>query len=271
MNRLISIVCVVVFSSAAIAQQRSRDDSDERNPRRGKYERLQEHSGTILDGLNRLGPWEEQYGYMMEAFERVFERNDWVSESDLYALDMVREVEALPPGDFMGRFGKMKQMLGDRYLLSEDQENRLGQTIVREMVGVFVRHSDRIMEYTMDAINTRAAGEAFKPEQIAKWVKLAEPVVRDVTTRMEVGIRQIMLDLEPEQRELMQRDLDAAKRRISRVQELSKDWAKGKWDPADWGMEDDPIQVAGHQASAPITIGLPSANIEMLIAAPTSA
>ncbi|MCH8881072.1 MAG: hypothetical protein IID34_14480 [Planctomycetes bacterium] len=204
----------------------------------------------MLDGLNRLGPWEEHYSYMMDAFERVFERNDWVSDSDLYALDMVREIEALPPGDFGGRLNKMKQMLGDRYLLTEEQENRFGQTIMREAVGVFMRHSDRIMEYSMDAINTRAAGEAFTPEQIAKWVKLSEPVVRDAAARMEVGVRQMMVDLEPEQRELMQRDLDAAKRRISRVQELSKDWAKGKWDPADWGMEDDPIQVAGERAAA---------------------
>ena len=249
-KKLIAIVCVAVFVLPAVAQERSRNDSDQREPRRSKYERLRERSGTILDGLNRLGPWEEHYGYMIDAMERVFERNDWVSESDLYALDLVREVEALPPGDFMGRFSKMKQMLGDRYLLTEDQENRLGQTIVREMVGVFVRHSDRIMEYTMDMINTRAAGEAFTPDQIAKWVKLAEPVVRDATKSMEIGASQIMLDLEPEQRELMQRDLDAAKGRLDRVQELSKRWAKGEWNPADWGMEDDPIQVAGEIADA---------------------
>ena len=42
-----------------------------------------------------------------------------------------------------------------------------------------------MLQYSLEAIRTRAAGEPFTPEQVARWVTLARPVMEDAQQRVD--------------------------------------------------------------------------------------
>lgn len=208
-------------------------------------ESIWQKANRLTQAFQRLGPWEEHHGYMIDAMEKVFVQNGWTSESDVFALELSADIDSFPPWDYQSRFNALATAIGDRYLLSEEQQQAAAQIFARESVGLFMRHSDRIMDYSLDMLKTRAAGEAITPEQVARWVTLAEPVMNDARDRMNVVVKDFGRELDPEQRELLQRDLEAANRRLHDMDRMAVKWKRGEWSPDDWGLEDDPIQLEG--------------------------
>ena len=136
-------------------------------------------------------------------------------------------------------------MFSDRYFLDPAQERTLRRLMIRDTTQLFLRNSGRIMQYASEVIQTRMADEAFTPEQVARWTELAAPVLDDARRTMERTSKEFMAKLDPEQRVMVQRDLDAARGRLGRIVEMAGSWKRGEWDPADWGMEEDAIQLAG--------------------------
>lgn len=235
---------VLVLVAAPVSGQFI-ENAEERVPeqQRGRLRQLQERALELIRATQQLGNWEDQHYSMVDAMDRIYERNGWNSESDLFSLEMAREVGAIPPWEPQARMDKLMEMVGDRYLLDENQISTMQERFFQINVDLFSRHSDRIMEYAMDAIQTRAAGEPFSPDQIARWVELAEPVLQDVRDGFQSEARRFMEQLDPEQQELLARDLQAADRRMGDMQRMSQKWKRGEWQPSDWGMEEDPIQM----------------------------
>ena len=249
MRRL--LIIILLLGQVAALGQTDEDRRAETPPSpHDRLRTLQRRAARLVQAARSLGNWEEQYVYMLDAAERVFERNGWDSESDLFSLEVFREVGAIPPWQIQERYDTLIGMASDRYLLDEDQQASLQDHFVQIGVNIFSRHSDRIMQYATEAIETRAAREPFTPEQVERWVRLAEPVYLDVRKNMNLMADDFMEELDPEQRELFQRDLDAANRRLLDVDRMAQSWKHGEWDPHDWGLEEDPIQMQGLQAAA---------------------
>ncbi len=236
----------LVFAISPVASAQQPDPNNAPNPeepRRGRMHRLQQQAMRFIRQTRELGNWDEHYEYIMDAAERVYDRNGWSSEPDLFSLEMMREVGRIPPWEVQQRFTQMLDMVGERYLLNDDQKQLLQNMVMRESFGIFSRHAPQIMQYSMEALRTRAAGEPFTPEQIARWTELATPVIEDVVGRIDAGAQVFMERLDPEQRELVQRDLAATHGRIETVAALAEQWRAGQWDASDWGLEEDPIQT----------------------------
>lgn len=214
---------------------------------RSRREQMQAGGNRVMEELRRAGPWEEQYGMMMDSLQRVFERNEWTSESDQFALDMVAHVEAIPPWEFQERFEAISGLIRDRYNLDPEQEETLRAMFMKEMIRTFAQHGDRIFEYSAELLKTRADRAAITPEQVQRWAEIGRPVIDDVRQRMEQMVEAFSAELRPEQREVLERDAKAAFRRVDRVSELARGWAKGEWRADDWGMEEDPIQTEGER------------------------
>jgi len=204
----------------------------------------------LIDSMRELGPWDEQYGYIVNAVESVYARNGWESEPDLFSLDLMREVSAIPPWQMRERFDTLTQMLSDRYLLDEDQQRTLRWTLARESFAMFARHAPRIMEYSLEAIKTRAAGEAITPEQVARWTELADPIYRDMRKDTLRIAQDFKTHLDDEQQALVDIDLAAALKRLDRVDQMRPAWLRGEWRPEEWGLDNDPIQVAAEARAA---------------------
>ncbi|MCG3126224.1 MAG: hypothetical protein CHACPFDD_01054 [Phycisphaerae bacterium] len=200
-------------------------------------------SSALVSRLRSLGNWEEHHGYMVNSMQEVFERNGWTSEEDEFALNMVSEVEAIPPWNMVERFDAMTRIMSDRYLLDEQQEQAFRRMVSKVASEVLSKHGERIMEYAGEVIDTRAAGRPIEAEQVAHWVELARPVMEDVRQRVETAAEGFMGELSAEQREIFTRDLRAADRRFEHLRERSDAWQRGEWSPEDWGLSNDPIQT----------------------------
>jgi hypothetical protein len=213
----------------------------------------------LMRSTRQLGDWNEHHGYLMDAIHRVYERNGWDTEEDQFSLELVETVEALPPWDIPGRFDTFMGMVGDRYLLNEEQEGWLRQRLMADGIAVFQRNMGRVMQYAPEIISTRASGQPITAEQVARWSQLAGPVVEDVQRTMTSAATEFMNQLDPEQRDLVQADLKAAEKRITRVRDGMREWQAGKWDASQWGMDDDPIQngaaVGAHPEGADVNGG----------------
>ena len=234
-----------LLTAPALAQVSEATDEQAAGQQRSRLQQLQEKALALMNAAQQLGNWEDQYLSIVDAMDRMYERNGWNSESDIFSMELAREVGAIPPWEAQARMDKLMEMIGDRYLLDENQQATLQERFFDINVDLFSRHSDRIMEYALDAIQTRAAGEPFTPEQIARWVELAEPVMQDARDSIRKEADRFMERLDPEQRELVSRDLQAADRRMGDMQRMSEKWKRGEWQPSDWGMEADPIQMQG--------------------------
>jgi hypothetical protein len=221
----------------------AQDDSERRA-------RMFQNVGRLLQSFRTLGDWDQHSSYILDATERTYQRQGWNSESDHFSLDLIRSVESLPPWAVQDRFDTMVGMLSDRYMLDEEQERTLRGVMARTSNDIFRAHSERILTYASEAIQARASGEAFTPEMVARWSTLAEPVFLDMRKRLNENAQILASQLDPHQRELLMADLTAANNRLNRVEELGREWKAGKWSPADWGMEADPIQVAAESRNA---------------------
>jgi hypothetical protein len=237
------LVLVVLVGQAAVAAAQPPPPPERRDGR--ALDALRQNVQKLFGAMRQLSDWDTHRAYIVDAVEKVYARNGWDSEPDAFSLSLIREVSTIPPWSPQERFDKMVQVLSDRYLFDERQEQRLRETMIRESTELFMRHSDRIAQYAVEALQARAAGEAFTPEQIARWVQLAEPVFRDSRQRLTAAAEQFAAELDPDQRELMKADLGAMNRRMGDVEQMTQRWARGEWQPSDWGMEDDPIQLAG--------------------------
>lgn len=244
--RCIGPVVCLMFASLAVAQTPVADEPAQ-DPARDQVQaglspRLQENIGTLLQSFKSLGNWDEQSGYMIGAVEQVYEQNGWSSESDNFSLDLIRSIESKPPWAFQERFDTLVGMVSDRYMLDEDQEQSLRELIVAETTETFRRHAPRIMEYAVEALQVRASGEPFTPEQVQRWIKLAGPVIDDSRERMMRAADGFLQKLDPEQQEIVRRDLAADEDRFNHLVSMREKWERGEWEAADWGMDKDPIQ-----------------------------
>ena len=247
------IVAFVLVQLPALGQFTEEPDEDMPEPRRSRLAVLQEKALQLIETTQELSNWDEHYGYMVDAMERMYEHNGWNAESDLFSLEMAREIGSIPPWEPQARIDMLMEMAGDRYLLDDDQAASLQGHIFRVNVDLFSKHADRIIEYATEAIQTRAAGEPFTPEQVARWVELAEPVMNDARHSIRETAKVFGEELDPEQRELMMRDLAAADGRMLDMDRMAQSWKRGEWQPRDWGLEEDPIQMQG----APPPAGTP--------------
>lgn len=204
----------------------------------------------LLGALQQFPNWDDQYTQMMDAIETVFVEQGWDTESDEFSLKMVREVEALPPWQFQQRFDTFVGMLAERYNLDDDQQDALRQIMIRDATQMFAKNGDKILSYALEAINTRAAGQPFTPDQVAKWSKDAEPVVLDARRQMKASTEEFMQKLRPDQRPQVEADFQAFNKRADRLDVMSRDWKQGKWSPAEWGMANDPIQNGTYKGPA---------------------
>lgn len=247
MIRRAGVLLFLLVASAPLAAQDADPDGLEpaRREQRGD---LMERVNRLREAMARLQPWEEHVGYLSDAMHKVFERNGWTSDEHQFALNLALEIESIPPERFQERFERMGERVRERYDLDDSQLGVLRGLMMRDAFAMFSKHSERIVEYASEMMETRADGQAVTPEKVARWVKLAQPVFEDARRQFESTAREFAEELKPEQRAVFDRDLKAAVQRLRRVDELSQEWARGNWSPADWGIEEDPIQLAGEAA-----------------------
>ena len=207
--------------------------------------------------LNPLGEtfsgfdWDAEHPNIQRSITNIWSNNDWNDEADLFARDVATEVTAIPPWQMADRLELMTKRVAARYDFTPEQRSRFQAALLREAGGFLLRHATDLLAYSQEAVETRANGQPFSAEQVARWAKEYRPVMDDVRVTIERFIGRMEPDLTPRQRKLLQRDHASYEKRRRTIDEAMGEWAKGKWEPAQWGLEDDPIQTGKRESQKP--------------------
>lgn len=196
--------------------------------------------------------WDEQADYIQAAAERVFAVNGWNSEADQFALETMAEVERIPPWDMQGRADAVMARLSDRWQLTEEQAEHFEYMAMQEAMGFFAENTDVIVEIASEVIQTRAAGEEFTPEQVARFTEKAVPLFVAGKQRFEQKKSEFLETLTPEQRELAKADIEAADNRVKKVEKLGKDWVAGVFPQRQLALDSIAAEKAAKAAEQPI-------------------
>lgn len=241
MFRLLTIV------TCCLLQQAPPDDpaapAGEQPPAQPKFR-------EILDESKKLGPWEQNAPLEAEAIGQVFDRNGWNAPEDQFARDLVLRVNRIPPWNQQERQEMFIGALAERYTLSSDQQRRLNRSMQRESLRMTLNHFSQIAPIAMEAVKTRAAGQPFSSEQVARWTTVIRPIAEEGREAIERVSRELARDMNPEQKAALDKDLRALIRRHRTVTQQMVKWENGEWKAEDWGLDRDPIQSGQRQGAA---------------------
>ena len=206
---------------------------------------LLERNRKLVRDLHRLGPWPEQAELIRQANRNLFERYGWASEEDRFALKLAEDVARIPPWDFMGRFDSAYNALANRYQLDAEQGAQIKPKVMWRTLRLMGRHVPTLFELSEEMVAARLERRPFTPAEVARWSQLSEPVVLDARAEFEEFCREVEPLLAAHQREILARDRAADDRRARTFLAKLGDWQQGKWEPRDWGLQDDPYH-GGH-------------------------
>jgi len=189
------------------------------------------------------GLWEKDTNIREQATDHFFQQHGWTSEPDLFAREVLREVETVPPWDQHKRQEIFINSLGRRFDLSQSQKELLDKSIQSEGMAISRRHFKETLPIVLEVIKTRAGGKPFTPEQVAKWSKTLEPMLEEARQAVDRVTKKLSETMTPAQRERLERDLAALMKRHGDVVKAMHKWKQGKWDPTDWGLQNDPVHA----------------------------
>ena len=204
--------------------------------------------GEMAEDLKLLTALSEQFDWDVESsriegiLDKTWRRQGWTSEADLYAYDVAREISAIPPWKPMERVSALTARIAKRYELSEENAMSFDGVLTQEAAMILGRHAKVLLALAYEWMDTRTKGRPFSPDQVARWAKASEPLLKEIEQTSNRLQRQLKPLVKPSRRSVFDRDLEAFRRRSRVVEAMNARWAEGKWTAADWGMEDDPIQ-----------------------------
>lgn len=229
-----TVVCVILLTPcAAVAQDRRPVSEDE----------LKKTEQTMLEEAQRIGPWENQIPIIEDATDNIFRQQGWTAPEDAWARQVMSEVSRIPPWKPVERQEVFLNSVQSRWNLSHDQRNQLNASVQREAMALAFKHFKDMAPVALDIMRARANGEPFTPEQVQQWAAKLKPVMDDGAQMVQRVTQQLERTMTEDQRKLLQADVDAFLRRNNDVQRLVQKWQAGKWEPSDWGLQNDPIHA----------------------------
>ncbi|MEE9294647.1 MAG: hypothetical protein V3W34_06780 [Phycisphaerae bacterium] len=213
--------------------------------------------------IRTQGGWSEYAELFNSMADGLWADSGWHSETDLFAKELAHEVTRIPPWQFNDRIQKMTDMLADRYKLSSTQKVQLQSRLMRESFGFMIQNAEVLVKQGREFISTRAQGNPFTLQQIARWSEGSDPLLADTQRRIDRIMNSTKRDMSEQQRKIIDRDYAGFSRRTQDFNKKRAAWARGEWKPGDWGLQDDPIQSgrrnlsrrAAGRAKMPATIG----------------
>jgi len=186
--------------------------------------------------------WSEEAGRLRRAAESVWQRNGWNEESDNFAREVACEVTAIPPWDVVARLNLLTTRVSERYGLTGEAAGRFRASLLGEAGRILIRHGPVIIEKGREVLEARVRGEPYTPRQVAEWAEFLAPVLADAQASADRLAGEIQPFLDEEHKLLLAKDRKSFLKRTQYVDAMGTQWLEGKWQPTDWGLEEDPIQ-----------------------------
>ena len=197
-----------------------------------------------LSGFSEESNWQEETARIERAIDNLWSRNRWTNEPDEFAKALAQEVGAIPPWEPIKRIDTLNDRLAKRYGLSDEDALRLKTSITEEVGRILMKNAGFIFEQMKEGLELQGSGEPFSAEKIARWSKRSQPLLADVRKSVEILTGKLKPMLDPAHRHILAQDMHSYKKRERYMDTMTSRWAEGKWQPADWGLEDDPAYAA---------------------------
>lgn len=242
----ISVISLALLPGAALGQSGRAEapEAVERTPQNMGGMAGNPHVEAIIEKAKSLGPWSEQARWIAEAHEAMWRRNGWTSEPDQYARRLATAIESSPPWRLDQRLETFVRMSSERYALDAGQQADLRARVTREAMGFIGRFAPTIIQNFELFVETRARGKPLDADTAAELVRIARPAFEAYLPDIERSMQEFEETLRPEQREIFTRDRAAFQKRVEFVKGRMDDWAAGRWEPEEWGMDKDPLRRA---------------------------
>lgn len=256
---------LLLISAVAVCPALAQSEDDGESAPKAVKEGLRQ-AAQLMDVAKSVGPWDKQFQLMEEATENVFNQQGWNSEPDQFAANVMREVGRVPPWDPQKRQEVFMNQLQTRYGLTHDQVSQFDKDFQREGMNMAVKHFKDIVPIALEVAKTRAADEPFTPEQVQRWTTKLRPLMDEGAETIERVTGKLLRTMTPDQRRIVEGDLKAFRRRHNDVKQMAERWANGKWTPADWGLQNDPVH-AGEVLKAAASEAEKNALVEQVLIA----
>lgn len=197
----------------------------------------------LQDDAQKLGAWDTQYLLIEEAVDNIFQQHGWNSEADVFARDLARDVGRISPWKPRERINAFLDGLQVRYSLTHDQRTSLDGDIQREAMIATIKHLKDTLPVAMEIVRTRAKQEPFTAEQVQRWSRRWKPLMDDSLRTVERVTDQLKKTMTEEQRKTLESDMKALLKRHHDMEKMVEKWQAGNWNPADWGLQNDPIHA----------------------------
>ncbi|MBN2559806.1 MAG: hypothetical protein JXQ75_02610 [Phycisphaerae bacterium] len=201
-----------------------------------QMKQLEDHAGG-------LGSWDRQYLAIEDAVDNVFQQQGWNSEPDQYARSLMRDVGRISPWKPQERTKAFMDGVQVRYGLTHDQRTSFEKDIHRESIRVAVKHLGTTLPIAIEAIQTRSSNQPFTAEQVQRWSQKLSPLMDESLQTVERVVGRLEKTMTQEQREILEADMKALRKRHSDMEKMVEKWQAGNWDPRDWGLQNDPIHA----------------------------
>ncbi len=244
-------------SGAEDASRRDRNGASRRRgrptTRMSKFAELQRLSKQIDSKIRRLGPWESQHEEFTKTFKREFMADSINPDAEQAFQDLVLKTNELPPWDFQGRINTVTDLVAERYGFGEDTKRNFRRLLIGQNIKLGLKYGPQMMKLANEILGARLSGEPITSEQVARWTKKLRPLLEKAYQETMQDLEPHLKTLSPEQQAAIKGDLKVVSHHMDGfVTKMKTKWERGRWEAADWGLEDDPIQMgkAGKDALA---------------------
>ena len=186
--------------------------------------------------FGRIENWDREHHRIERTVKREWKRNDWTSEEDLFARDLVLEIATVPPWDYVKRIQAVTSRVSGRYGLASAESMRFQASVVRGFGEFIASHSDMLLEQSSLQARARATDEPMTPEQAALWSRNNDKLIFEANRRILQTADRLRALVSPESRDILERDIDGFLRRVSHSDDGHGAWASGLWLGQEWGF-----------------------------------
>jgi hypothetical protein len=215
-------------------------------PEEDREARIAAQGLTALSAIARqakqLGDWENEYPQFATSIDRVFAQNGWTDEPNEFIRTTMLEVGRIPPWDLNARMDKLVERIAGRYEMTAQQRTEFQRRLTREVGAMAFENAATLFKHAREFVRVRTNNEAFSAEGIARWTKESEGLLTQARTRLEKLSEDMSPTFTPEQRAIQDRDMNAFRKRMARMDEMRARWAAGGWKPEDFGFNPRPAQ-----------------------------
>lgn len=238
MRLLTLFITIYCTATVTLAQSRGQPKDDERMADQGLAQ-----VGSLGAEISKMGEWEMQYPAIERAINHMWEKNEWRSESDQFARKLFLEVSAIPPWEFARRTETAIDQVAERYQMTPQQRGMFQSQFYLRAGKLLFKNRGMLFKQIREISTMRTMGKPIDPDQVSKWVDQSDEFLAMARSEFEGMVEAVSESFTPEQKQMLEKDLESYHRRVKATNELREAWRRGEWKAEDWGLDDDPIQT----------------------------